>query len=131
MNPLQSYLDGIIIRSEMMENMLYQYICFQNMHQSCTWIRYIHTVGSLKTFTSKEYYSPGIQHFDELIDDYFLQDVGFSKEYEEIRADSCLEEYTAQDSQHPDNMELNRYPNIVACKYTQNSSYTPIQSFHY
>ena len=53
---------------------------------------------------------------DELIDDYFLQDVGFSKEYEEIRADSCLEEYTAQDSQHPDNMELNRYPNIVACK---------------
>ena len=66
MSPLQSYLDGIIIRSEMMENMLYQYICFQNMHQSCTWIRYIHTVGSLRR------YSPGVQHFDELMDDYFL-----------------------------------------------------------
>ncbi len=46
----------------------------------------------------------------------FHQDVGFSKEYEEIRADSCLDEYTAQDSQHPDNQDRNRYPNIVACK---------------
>ena len=46
-----------------------------------------------------------------------FQDVGFSKEYEEIRADSCLDEYTAQDSQHPDNKDKNRYPNIVACKY--------------
>ena len=53
-NLLQSYLDGITIRSEMMENMQYQYICFQNMHQSCTWIRYISTVVSLKTYTSKE-----------------------------------------------------------------------------
>ena len=65
MNPLQSYLDGIIIRSEMMENMLYQYICFQNMHQSCTWIRYIHTVGSLRRLRP-------VQHFDQLMDDYFL-----------------------------------------------------------
>ena len=45
-----------------------------------------------------------------------FQDVGFSKEYEEIRADSCLDEYTAQDSQHPENQGKNRYPNIVACK---------------
>ncbi len=45
-----------------------------------------------------------------------LQDVGFSKEYEEIRADSCLDEYAAQDAQHPQNQEKNRYPNIVACK---------------
>lgn len=48
---------------------------------------------------------------------FVLQDVGFSKEYEEIRADSCLDEYTAQDSQHPENKGKNRYPNIVACKY--------------
>ena len=68
MNPLQSYLDGIIIRSEMMENMLYQYICFQNMHQSCTWIRYIHTVGSLRRLRPRK----NVQHFDELMDDYFL-----------------------------------------------------------
>ncbi len=43
--------------------------------------------------------------------------MGFSKEYEEVRADSCLDEYTAQDSQHPDNQDKNRYPNIVACEY--------------
>ena len=43
--------------------------------------------------------------------------MGFSKEYEEIRADSCLDEYSAQDSQHPDNKDKNRYPNIVACEY--------------
>ena len=45
-----------------------------------------------------------------------FQDVGFAKEYEEVRADSCLDEYTAQDSQHPENQDKNRYPNIVACK---------------
>lgn len=45
-----------------------------------------------------------------------FQGVGFSKEYEEIRADSCLDEYAAQDSQHPENVDRNRYPNIVACK---------------
>ena len=102
--------------------MPYQYICFLNMLQSCTWIRYIDNVGCLKTYTF--YIHPVFNICDELTDDYLLQDVGFSKEYEEIRADSCLEEYTAQDSQHPDNMELNRYPNIVACKFTQNSPYT-------
>lgn len=42
--------------------------------------------------------------------------MGFSKEYEELRTDGCLEEYAAQDSQHPDNQDKNRYPNIVACK---------------
>ena len=52
-----------------------------------------------------------------------FQDVGFSKEYEEIRADSCLDEYTAQDSQHPENKDKNRYPNIVACKYIIFSHY--------
>ena len=46
-----------------------------------------------------------------------FQDVGFSKEYEEVRADGCLDEYTAQDSQNPDNQDKNRYPNIVACKF--------------
>ena len=51
----------------------------------------------------------------------FFQDVGFSKEYEEVRADSCLDEYTAQDSQHPDNQDRNRYPNIVACKFLTNA----------
>ncbi len=47
---------------------------------------------------------------------FSLQDVGFSKEYEEVRADSCLDEYTAQDAQDPANMTKNRYPNIVACE---------------
>ena len=45
-----------------------------------------------------------------------FQDVGFSKEYEELRADNCLDEYTAQDSQNPENRDKNRYPNIVACE---------------
>ena len=45
-----------------------------------------------------------------------FQDVGFSKEYEELRADNCLDEYTAQDSQTPENRDKNRYPNIVACE---------------
>ncbi len=44
------------------------------------------------------------------------QDVGFCKEYEEVRADSCLDEYTAQDAQDPANADKNRYPNIVACE---------------
>ena len=52
---------------------------------------------------------------------FFFQDVGFSKEYEELRADSCLEEYTAQDSQNPENQSRNRYPNIVACEYIVNT----------
>ena len=47
-----------------------------------------------------------------------FQDVGFSKEYEELRADNCLDEYTAQDSQNPENRDKNRYPNIVACKFS-------------
>ena len=42
------------------------------------------------------------------------QEVGFAKEYEEIRSASCLDEFAAQDSQNPDNQEKNRYPNIVA-----------------
>ena len=33
-----------------------------------------------------------------------------------MRADNCLEEYTAQDSQNPENRDKNRYPNIVACE---------------
>ena len=45
------------------------------------------------------------------------QEVGFAKEYEEIRAASCLDEFAAQDSHKPDNHERNRYPNIVACEY--------------
>ena len=45
------------------------------------------------------------------------QEVGFAKEYEEIRAASCLDEFAAQDSHMPDNQERNRYPNIVACEY--------------
>ena len=49
---------------------------------------------------------------------FFSQDVGFSKEYEEVRADSCLDEYTAQDAQQPENKDKNRYPNIVACEYS-------------
>ena len=45
------------------------------------------------------------------------QEVGFAKEYEEIRAASCLDEFAAQESHKPDNQERNRYPNIVACEY--------------
>jgi len=56
------------------------------------------------------------KHVSEL---HLDQDVGFSKEYEEIRADSCLDEYTAQDSQHPENQGKNRYPNIVAYDHTR------------
>ena len=44
------------------------------------------------------------------------QEVGFAKEYEEIRAASCLDEFAAQESQQPDNQDRNRYPNIVACE---------------
>ena len=52
-----------------------------------------------------------------VLDLHMNQEVGFAKEYEEIRAASCLEEFAAQESQNPDNMERNRYPNIVACKW--------------
>ncbi|XP_059092018.1 tyrosine-protein phosphatase 99A-like [Tigriopus californicus] len=56
------------------------------------------------------------KHVSEL---HMDQGVGFSKEYEEIRADSCLDEYAAQDSQHPENVDRNRYPNIVAYDHTR------------
>ena len=52
-----------------------------------------------------------------VMDLHMNQEVGFAKEYEEIRAASCLEEFAAQESQNPDNVERNRYPNIVACKW--------------
>ena len=52
-----------------------------------------------------------------VLDLHMNQEVGFAKEYEEIRAASCLEEFAAQETQNPDNMERNRYPNIVACKW--------------
>ena len=45
------------------------------------------------------------------------QEVGFAKEYEEIRAASCLHQFAAQECDKADNQERNRYPNIVACKY--------------
>ena len=51
-----------------------------------------------------------------VMDLHMNQEVGFAKEYEEIRAASCLEEFAAQETQNPDNVERNRYPNIVACK---------------
>ena len=52
-----------------------------------------------------------------VMDLHMNQEVGFAKEYEEIRAASCLEEFAAQESQNPDNVDRNRYPNIVACKW--------------
>ena len=58
-----------------------------------------------------------VQLFSKHVMDLHMnQEVGFAKEYEEIRAASCLEEFAAQESQNPDNVERNRYPNIVACK---------------
>ena len=53
-----------------------------------------------------------------VMDLHMNQEVGFAKEYEEIRAASCLDEFAAQDSQNMENQEKNRYPNIVACKET-------------
>ena len=47
------------------------------------------------------------------------QEVGFAKEYEEVRAASCLDEFAAQESQKPDNQERNRYPNIVAFDHSR------------
>jgi hypothetical protein len=52
-----------------------------------------------------------------VIDLHMNQEVGFAKEYEEIRAASCLDEFAAQESHKPDNQERNRYPNIVACEF--------------
>ena len=52
-----------------------------------------------------------------VLDLHMNQEVGFAKEYEEIRAASCLDEFAAQDAHKPDNQERNRYPNIVACEY--------------
>ena len=52
-----------------------------------------------------------------VLDLHMNQEVGFGKEYEEIRAASCLDEFAAQDSHKPDNQDRNRYPNIVACKW--------------
>ena len=61
-----------------------------------------------------------VQLFSKHVMDLHMnQEVGFAKEYEEIRAASCLEEFAAQESQNPDNVERNRYPNIVACKWGQ------------
>jgi hypothetical protein len=52
-----------------------------------------------------------------VLDLHMNQEVGFAKEYEEIRAASCLDEFAAQESHKQDNQERNRYPNIVACEY--------------
>ena len=51
-----------------------------------------------------------------VLDLHMNQEVGFAKEYEEIRAASCLDEFAAQDSHKQDNQERNRYPNIVPCE---------------
>ena len=51
-----------------------------------------------------------------VIDLHMNHAVGFAKEYEEIRAASCLDELAAQESQNFDSQERNRYPNIAACK---------------
>ena len=51
-----------------------------------------------------------------VMDLHMNQEVGFAKEYEEIRAASCLDELVAQDCQNSDSKERNRYPNIAACK---------------
>ena len=61
-----------------------------------------------------------------VLDLHMNQEVGFAKEYEEIRAASCLEEFAAQETQNPDNMERNRYPNIVACKWRLSINMFPI-----
>ena len=50
-------------------------------------------------------------------------DIGFSKEYEAIQAASAQEELTAEESEHPDNKQKNRYLNIVACE-CQHLSFT-------
>ena len=36
-----------------------------------------------------------------------------------FRAASCLDEFTAQESQKPDNQDKNRYPNIIAFDHTR------------
>ena len=36
-----------------------------------------------------------------------------------LRAASCLDEFTAQESQKPDNQDKNRYPNIIAFDHTR------------
>ena len=51
-----------------------------------------------------------------VMDLHMNHEVGFAKEYEEIRAASCLDELAAQNSQNSDTQEKNRYPNIAACK---------------
>ncbi|XP_040566309.2 putative receptor-type tyrosine-protein phosphatase mosPTP-1 isoform X2 [Lepeophtheirus salmonis] len=56
------------------------------------------------------------KHVAEL---HLNQDVGFCKEYEEIRAANCLDEYSAADSQNPENYDKNRYPNILAYDHTR------------
>lgn len=43
-------------------------------------------------------------------------DIGFSKEYDAIQAESTKDDYTAESSDHPDNKIKNRYLNITACK---------------
>lgn len=43
-------------------------------------------------------------------------DIGFSKEYESLQAESMSEEYASENSQHADNKTKNRYLNIIACE---------------
>lgn len=45
-------------------------------------------------------------------------DIGFSKEYEAIQAETTHDECTSEHSQHPDNKAKNRYLNIIACKFS-------------
>lgn len=44
-------------------------------------------------------------------------DIGFSKEYEALQAESLNEEYASENSQHADNKTKNRYLNIIACEF--------------
>ncbi|CAB4063723.1 PTPRG [Lepeophtheirus salmonis] len=56
------------------------------------------------------------KHVAEL---HLNQNVGFYKEYEEIRAVSCLDEYSTAASIASENLDKNRYPNILAYDHTR------------
>ena len=43
-------------------------------------------------------------------------DIGFSKEYEAIQAQTLLDAHSSDLSQRPENKHKNRYLNIVACE---------------
>lgn len=43
-------------------------------------------------------------------------DIGFSKEYEALQAESLSDEYASEHSQHAENKTKNRYLNIIACE---------------